>query len=248
MKPSTRQHYVKSHRLLGSWATLVIVWVVVSGWILNHNERFGLEQVQISSAIVLKWYGMEPEGDIHAFAVADKWLTELDHTVFLEGTELTSLESPLLGAVQLDGMIAFGSEQELILGAQNQDFEIVDRFRQESLPGNILKIGLDSKDSLLIETDSGIYAIDENFIHWNKTETVNPSDINWSAAQEVPETLRQAVLENYRGEGVSLSRLLTDLHTGRLFGGFGFLLTDLAALVILILTLTGFINGITRRK
>ena len=249
MKGTTRQRYVKSHRLLGSWATLVIVGVVVSGWVLNHSERLGLEQVQISSAMVLNWYGMAPEGELHAFTLADNWLMDLDRTIFLDGEPVITLSSPLLGAVRLEEFVAFGSEQELVLGILDEKLEIVDRLQQGSLPGPIVRVGVRAKNKLLIETQNGIFSADQNFIHWNQVNAELAADgIDWSSAQKAPEDLRKTVLKNYRGEGISLSRLITDLHTGRLFGGFGFLLTDLAAIVILVLTITGFINGLTRKR
>jgi hypothetical protein len=106
-----------------------------------------------------------------------------------------------------------------------------------------------AKNELLIETQNGIFSADQNFIHWNPVDAELAADgIDWSSAQKAPEDLRKTALNNYRGEGISLSRLITDLHTGRLFGGFGFLLTDLAAIVILVLTITGFINGLTRKR
>ncbi len=249
MKAATRQRYVKSHRILGSWATLVIAWVVVSGWVLNHSERLGLEQVQISSALLLNWYGMAPEGELHAFTLADKWLMELDHTTFLDGEPVTTLSSPLLGAVQLEEFVAFGSKQEIVLGVLDPKLEIVDRLQQDALPGPIVRVGVRGGKELLIDTQNGIFSADQEFIHWNQVDAELALDeIHWSSAQKAPEDLRKTALKNYRGEGISLSRLITDLHTGRLFGGFGFLLTDLAAIVILVLTITGFINGLTRKR
>ncbi len=249
MNVSTRQRYVKSHRLLGSWATLVIVWVVLSGWILNHSQRLGLDQVQISSAILLNWYGMTPEGELHAFTLADHWLTELDHTVFLNGEPIITLNAPLLGAVQLEEFVAFGSEQEIVLGILDQKLEIVDRLQRDALPGPIIRVGVRENKELLIETQGGIFRANGDFIRWSPVDAdLAMNGTNWSNPQKAPEDLRDTVLKNYRGEGVSLSRLITDLHTGRLFGGFGFLLTDLAAIVILVLTITGFINGLTRKR
>ncbi|MFT5351416.1 MAG: hypothetical protein ACI9MF_002239 [Gammaproteobacteria bacterium] len=47
------------------------------------------------------------------------------------------------------------------------------------------------------------------------------------------------MLSLYRGKGLSLERILLDLHSGRLLGNAGVFIVDLAALFFVFLALSG---------
>ena len=61
------------------------------------------------------------------------------------------------------------------------------------------------------------------------------------------EDVEAAVAVQYRGEGVTLEKLLLDIHTGAIVGLPGKILSDLTALALLFLTGTGLYN-LWRRK
>ena len=56
------------------------------------------------------------------------------------------------------------------------------------------------------------------------------------------------VSEELRGPGINLERLILDLHTGNLFGISGKLLSDLAAIAMIFVTLSGIYNLWRRKK
>jgi len=53
------------------------------------------------------------------------------------------------------------------------------------------------------------------------------------------EGIRQAILKHHQGEGLSLYRVLLDLHSGRLFGWGGRTVMDLTAVAIVLLVSSG---------
>lgn len=67
--------------------------------------------------------------------------------------------------------------------------------------------------------------------------------IELSSEQDV----KLEVARYYRGEGLSLEKLILDLHTGKIIGIPGTMLSDLAALALIFLTGTGLYN-LWRRK
>lgn len=58
----------------------------------------------------------------------------------------------------------------------------------------------------------------------------------------------KAVEREFRGEGVSLERIILDAHSGKLIGISGTLITDLSALAILFLCASGFYNWRKRTR
>jgi uncharacterized iron-regulated membrane protein len=47
------------------------------------------------------------------------------------------------------------------------------------------------------------------------------------------------LLESFRGRGLTLERLILDLHSGRIFGAYGIYVMDAAAIVLLWLSGSG---------
>lgn len=56
------------------------------------------------------------------------------------------------------------------------------------------------------------------------------------------------VSEDLRGQGINLEKLILDLHTGNLLGLSGKLLSDLAALAMIFITLSGLYNLWMRKR
>ena len=56
------------------------------------------------------------------------------------------------------------------------------------------------------------------------------------------------VAEELRGRGISLEKFILDLHTGNLFGLSGKIISDIAALALIFLTLSGLYNLWTRKR
>ena len=56
------------------------------------------------------------------------------------------------------------------------------------------------------------------------------------------------VSKELRGEGINLEKLILDIHTGKLFGIPGTIISDLTALAIIFLTGTGIYNLWKRKR
>jgi len=66
---------------------------------------------------------------------------------------------------------------------------------------------------------------------------------------ELPSPLRRAVLEHYRGAGISLQQLILDIHSGRLAGQSGTFLADAIAVLFSALVVSGiWMWSKTRRR
>ena len=88
----------------------------------------------------------------------------------------------------------------------------------------------------MVETEEGMFRAGDDFLNWSQASSTN---VSWSEETVVSAELRLDILEQFRGDGLLWSRLITDLHTGRLFGRHGEWLMDGAAVVLLLLVVTG---------
>ncbi|HSH28473.1 MAG TPA: PepSY domain-containing protein, partial [Thiohalobacter sp.] len=72
--------------------------------------------------------------------------------------------------------------------------------------------------------------------------------VTWAQTDTLPAELYEELVEHYRGEVLPLERVLLDLHSGRIFGRHGYLVMDVAAVLLIALALSGSLIWLRRRK
>jgi hypothetical protein len=74
--------------------------------------------------------------------------------------------------------------------------------------------------------------------------------IAWSAPSQLSAAALKTISRQFRGSGLTLERVILDIHAGRVFGSAGRWLADAAASVFILLALTGIWMwaGTRRRK
>jgi uncharacterized iron-regulated membrane protein len=89
---------------------------------------------------------------------------------------------------------------------------------------------------LAVKTARGIYLTDENLLEWSRA--ANP-DVAWSVAAPTTPSLTEDLKKAYRGTGLPMERIMLDLHSGRILGRAGVYLVDAAAVLFLLLAMSG---------
>ncbi len=232
------------HRHLGLVASLFVFLLAVTGWMLNHAEYLELGKRRVTSPVILSWYGLASDHDLHSFRLGKRWAISLGRGVFLGDRQIAQSDEPLLGAVQIADMLVLATRNELFLVTDTAVPELIDRMGAEALPGKVARIGIGRERELLIETEAGTFRADSDLMKWETLGTA--PDAEWSTPRQLPSERRELALARYNG--LSLTRFVADLHSGRVLGRFGPLLMDAVALVFVILTMTGFINWLRLRR
>jgi len=227
------------HRYLGLAASLLVAILAVTGWMLNHADGLGLSQRTVGSKWLLDWYGLAPESAPQSFPLGARWVTRLEQRIYLDDRDFAPTDSPLVGAVRIDGLFVLATSDSLLLVSDDDDAKLIERMTGASIPGSLRRIGVAPDGRLIAETATGVFRADAELLDWERTSA---DATRWSVAGAPPAALQEAVLRRFRGEGLPLSRVLLDLHSGRIFGRYGFLLMDGAALILLLLTGTGIYN------
>lgn len=234
-----RRSLITTHRVLGLTASLFVVVLSLTGLLLNHPERFQFLEESLRSNAILRWYGLTPKGSLTSFAAADHVGSSLDRGIYFDAQYLAACDDSLIGFVRFDAGFALASPRTLwliALPSPEGRAKVVDRMDSASLPGSLSRVGTDESGSLLIETEGRVYRAGPELLNWYEAA---PEGAKWSGPSPASETLRTAILEQFRGEGLLWSRLIADLHTGRIFGRHGEWVMDGAAVVLLMLVATG---------
>src|SRR5207245_2523592 len=121
------------------------------------------------------------------------------------------------------------------LDIYQMDGRLVDRVGQDFLPAQPLRhLGMQN-EHLVVDTSRGTFTTTDG-INWPSAPS-SPK-IAWSRAQPLTEA-EQASLKSVFAPSLPVLRIVADIHSGRLFGHYGPLVTDALAASLLLLVGTG---------
>lgn len=208
--------------------------LAVTGLILNHEPRLNLNKVQVTSAWVLNWYGMEGvNAETKGINLNGQWLILVEDQLYLDLKSVGALSAPVVGAISLPDMFLVADEFQLTLLTREGD--LIERFVPNGVTGRFTALG-NHGEAIILQTQAGAYQSDPQLLHWERTETNAGS---WSKLTPLPGDVAANLSRELTGGGLPLYRIILDLHSGRLFSTAGRLAMDGAALLLIVLSITG---------
>ena len=223
------------HRVLGLFAAVPLVWVVITGALLNHTVDWRLDQIMISHPWVLGVYGMTPKGEPRGLALAGHQVAEWDGLTFFDGKRVELTGRLLGGVASRDGLVVVTDSQVMRLDAAGHLIEVLDDASLPDLPLTGVHAG---EGVIHLRNAEGWHRVLEGWLDFEKT-----------ASSFEPQTLEPLVdparIEQLRVEwsegGLPVSRVLLDLHAGHFLGSFSKYFYDLVAVATVWLCVTGLI-------
>ncbi|PKO51668.1 MAG: hypothetical protein CVU27_05655 [Betaproteobacteria bacterium HGW-Betaproteobacteria-20] len=235
------------HARVGVMAAIFFLFLTLSGLALNHTDALGLVKHEVNNTWLMRWYGFKPAVPTHGYlfedgyfaASGERWVMN-GHVLLDQG--LSETRQHLVGAIAWGDMRAISSEDHLFLYLP--DGTRVDNLSGAALPNTPIKrlgsINTDTVPQLVLETAQGSF-VTEDGLAWQILKVAKTSATAhpvWASEQPLPSTL-SASLNRAFGPSLPLERIVLDLHSGRIFGRYGPLLMDIAALGLIILSLSG---------
>ena len=223
------------HRYIGVSTALLVIILAVSGLMLNHTGALKLDSRFINNDWLLDRYGIQAPASIRSYQVEEHWLSQWGERLFLNQTDLGSSREMLLGVLAYEGILIAALDSEVwLLTPQG---ELIEKLGgNEGIPAGMSAIGLTDEGHVAVMAAHGVYTADRDLVIWQDA----PDAITvWIDSSELPDKVYKTLLEKYRGHGLSLERVILDLHSGRLFGEYGIYVMDAAAVLMLFLALSG---------
>jgi hypothetical protein len=232
--PKHRRHFARKwHRWLGLLAALPVLWLAVSGLMLNHAAGLGLNERMVSSPWILRHYNQLPEGNPSAFRIGDRLVTGWNKELFLDH-RLLPLQGELIGAIAYKGQLAIATPEKIALFDGSD--EMLLELDELSLPGTPIQAIQVVDDKIHLKVKDQTYFLSEDFFTAERSvqdiTAVPPKELSNEEQSDLAEAIRTR-------RSMPLSRVILDAHSGSLFGWPGWIITDLAALGLIILTLLG---------
>lgn len=235
MKASNRlRALARWHRVLGLASALLVILLAVTGVLLHHASRFGLDRQFVQSPPWLDWYGIAPPTELRSYPVGEHRLSQLGNRIYLDAQELLSTEDTLQGALRAGEVIVLAGREHLwLLDARGMLLEAL--APEHGLPRNITRLG--TRDAqVVLDTEQGKYLANLETLRWMRTAgNVN----HWAQSQMPPPDMRSEIEQSWRARELTVERVLRDVHSGRILGTAGVLIMDAAAVMLLVLAVTG---------
>jgi hypothetical protein len=224
------------HRYIGLVSALFVIVLALTGLLLNHTHDLKLDSRYVSNPELLDWYGIHAPDGIVAYRTATLTLADLDGQLYINQSPLTGVNGRLDGAVDFQDMTIVALANQLLLLTPRG--ELIERLDGASgVPAGIESIGVSADHSLTVRTANGDFRTNAELLQWRPATAGQPVD--WSVASELTASERRALDQAWRGTGLSVERVLQDLHSGRILGRGGEYLVDGVALLFLVLAGSG---------
>lgn len=236
-KPKRRKRKSRPwHRILGMLSALPLIWVLITGLLLNHEEDFGLTETEITAPVVLAAYGMTPTGEPVTQTVQGKRVTLWDGLVFYENS-VVDLSGTFIGAVADAQGVAIVSDSSIVRLDANG--ELIEKLDELSLPSLPLLAVAAHEGAVWVQNAEGWHSPDSDWLEFSLYPAVTPTAISLSPLQD--QELKKSIAAAWAGGGIPLSRVVLDLHSGNFFGEFAKYFYDLVVVCTLWLIGTGMV-------
>ena len=237
-KPAFRLRSLLSlHRRVGIVSALFVLLLSLTGLVLQHSPALGLDQRFIGSGTARVFYGIEAPEISVSYAVGEARATLIGDAVYFNETRLPG------GFSRLSGMVANGSGYAIALADQlllvTSGGELVEALGSTiGVPDGIDAVGTAGGTTLYLDQAGTIIEADTGALAFTPAPAPPPA-LQWSLPSDPDEPAARRMRDHYASSLLSWERIILDLHSGRLLGGFGVILVDVMALLFLFMAATG---------
>lgn len=227
------------HRRAGLFAFLFMGWLGLSGILINQSPSWGYDTDRIYWSWVMWLYSLEPAPPATGYSAQGHWMA-----ITPEGTVLDA--RPVIPPIKLPlGMVAGPIDgQQLLFIADAQHVAVVtpdgtryDELRAPILPlTSVRRIGfVAAQPGSVVVQDLDAFQSNDGGNNW---APVDPAQVQWSAAVDLPAAERERLLPFSR-PFVTLEHILVDAHSGAIFGRGGVWVINTVGVAAIWLAISG---------
>ncbi len=232
----------KWHRRIGLLASIFIVFLVITGIVIQHSDSLDLPKKHLTNAWLLKHYGIKPN-PITTYQLGNQTISHAGDYLYLSGKPVTENIDGLFGAIQRGDQFIIATTNSLTV--ITHDGFIVDEITTlDGLAEAPLGISLSTDGSPIIRGISKYWVSKKDLFSWHEYQGDHPV---WVTPDITLPALRQVIEAHDMSQQISMERFLLDAHSGRILGKYGVFIIDAAAILLLLLSLTGIWLWAVRR-
>lgn len=230
------------HRWLGLLIAAPVIILSLTGILLNHVESLGLHQRTLPS-VLAGIYGVPAAGPVVAVEIDQQWWSFVGDQLFLQAQLVSQCPRPYAGVVSVAGIYVAGCDGALLL--LDKRGALIERLGSEfALPPFERLVSADMKSAGASHSSSLVlFSPDARWLFDIDQLSLMPFDaLAQPVAWQVPPVEIVAALPTQVvPPELNWQRLIQDIHSGRVVSLAGKLLMDAAALLLMVLAITGVI-------
>lgn len=232
------------HRLTGFIVAILVLFLAVTGIFLNHTSELGLDEKYIDLNWLLDWYEIKPAHAPVSYRAGGAWSTQVDSRLYFNDMELAENAGSLRGIVDIDGIFVLALEDGLLL--LTEEGELIEKLTGlNGVPENIKKIGEYDDGRFILATAEGYFLTDIDVGNWQR---VSGNGTVWSEREEIPDEFLDRIMAKFRGKGLTVERVILDIHSGRLLGRWGVFIIDTVSILLVISVISGLLMWYKKKK
>ena len=236
---SLKKKLKKIHRYLGIISFIFIINFCLTGILLSLLPNKILEK-KITNSFISKIYNLELKGT-PVYQTIDNLAIAQWNDINFKNNEIYRLKGKLLAVTKIRSIYLIISNKEIVI--YNNKLKLIERLNNLTIPYNkeILEVFSD-KYNITLKTDQGIFQskIINNKIFFTPIKNILPNTKKTSLKTNSPEITKKLRLHLQHG-GISIYKILSDLHTGIIFGTFGKIVTNIMLIILSILAISGLL-------
>jgi hypothetical protein len=187
-------------------------------------------------------------GDVRKLGKQDQEIILLDKSLYYKKNFIDKFDLAPINAFQIkdQNAIVVFFDNKIIHYFFKETKNVIDvsDIQENILKNKLLQVGIGKNQSLFFKTEQHHYKI----INENLFTKSNDADVRWFVEKRAGKDLANLYLQIHQGKGISLHRVVTELHNGKIMGSFFSYILLLSSLSLLFLVLSSFFFGINTSK
>ena len=230
------------HRRIGLLACILIVILSVTGILANHSSQLGWDRTPISAQWILDSYGFSAPLHYEGVNIHDRLWVISDTQLFMDDVPVSTCNTAWHSVNPLNGVVVASCQSKIeLFTTDGERIEAINALPESRL----MQSGtVEHDDRLLLQFSESQYLLNLDSL---EVEAVSGYEMVPEDVQQASADLTQALQNQFRVHDLTWERFILDVHAGRWFGGWGWLLMDLGAVFLLTLSLSGLIMYTLRR-
>lgn len=227
------------HRRIGLISCAFLLWIAVTGLLLNHTETFGL-QGPTRLGHLAQWIGIDVRCEPESWPVSAGVLVFCENGLYLDEQRIADLASARAVVEAVPWIVALSDTQLWVFDTQGRLADML------ALPTQKPARSLHGTESgVVLRAGAQAWQLDAESLELLPTE----EEVS-SLPVPLPVVLNEQSLAGFAtrasGEALSWTKLLQELHSGRVLAHAGPLLLDLAGISLILLAVLGIVIDVRR--
>ena len=236
----------KLHKYIGFTFSIFILHLTITGILLTYPKTFKILDKHSNNFYILKKYNMQTFRDVYQAIDTKNEIITINNSLYLNKKFIDSYKTNIIGVIYKNthkSLFVLNREELVVyfLEEINNDLEIEDILY---LPNSKIftDIGKDYSNNIYLKNNNVLYQFNKD-TSLTKIKGKFKKNIFWAKTNAAKKDISNIYLRIHQGNGVSILKILTELHNGKFFGSIFTFILFISSLSLIFLTLSSFIFG-----